>query len=295
MVADFTGFRKFLLALMFFPVLFAIPAVPALGQDPGKDQGGDKTGMEALDQGGKAQEKVEDTSVYEEQPVVQAQDASISISAFWSGAYAFLSNGTMDFDGNTDLDHDGTDDTEMQYEADGAWELAYLRGGVRLEVGKKTAKFRLDLFYQRILARFESDGKTSIDYYNSGSGNWTAANSTAYTAYHLQGGGITVGLDLFFAARTAIGANGVSRFAVGPTLGFGIHLSAGHDSDEGFNAGYVALDVDLGVKVRVLNLLEFFAEIGLYGGAMIGIGDEVNMAVAPGICWRAALGFGFCF
>ncbi len=265
----------------------------ALAASPAFAQGNGEGGSDPLDPNKPA---AEDTSVYQETPVIQGREASFSIAAFWSCAYSFLSSGTLDFEGEIDTDSDGLDDTEMDFQADGEWELAYLRGGVRMEIGRKTVKFRMDVFYQSILARFESDGKTSVEYYSSGPGSWTVNDSTVRNPFHLQGGGISLGFDMFFAVLEAgKGLDGVPRIALGPTAGLCIHLSGGVDGDEKFYAGFAGIDVGAGFKARFLNLLEVFAEIGLYGGATIGFSEEVNLAVAPGLCWRCCLGFGFCF
>lgn len=274
---------KMLASAAFAFLLLAAPASVSFAQDDGDSTGGGPP-------------PAEDTSVYQETPVIQGREASFSLSAFWSGGWAVLSTGTLDYEGNIDIDLDGVDETEMSFKADGEWELAFLRGGIRMEIGRKTMRFRMDLFYQTILARFVSDGKTDVDFYNTSSGSWNVPDSTARNSFHLAGGGIALGFDAFIiVARSAKGLDGVPKVALGPTVGLCIHLSAGQDTVEKFYAGYAAVDLGVGFKARFLNHIEVFAEGGAYAGATVGAGDEVNLAVAPGLCLRCCLGFGFCF
>jgi hypothetical protein len=261
----------------------AVAAVPALGQDGAPPSGGEGTeSSDTLDPHARPPTEGEDPTVYEEKPIRnQLFERKLFLSAFWSGALSLVKPGTLDFDGIIG----GNDAT---YEADGDWDLYVARAGVRMEFGRRTMRFRLGLFFQRLFADFESDGKTTIDYDSQPD----AYNRTVLRSLDTAGGGLELGFCGFFRFHVARGPDGVGRLITGPTISFAVHLSGLYDSAATVGGGFGGLDFAVGWRFLLWNRLVVFTEFGVVGGFLIGAGGEIDLALAYGVSWKGLLGLG---
>jgi hypothetical protein len=235
-----------------------------------------------------ASESGEDMSVYEEEAPVQGRQRASCFSFFMGFASSFYAgSATLPFDGSWK-------GAIAEYEAEGEWNLDLYRGGLRVDVGKKTVKFKLGLFGQRTMAEFTSDGSTLIDYKDGALTDET--DQTVVENFTLLGGGLELGVNIFIAFKLAKSeTSGVPQFVFGPTIGMAINLSGGFDREVNFGGGFAALDVCVGLKFRLFNIMVIYGEVGGFGGAFIAGGGDFDMTVGSGCLWKAQAGLGVAF